>query len=379
MKRSYFLIAILVLFFACKEAYNPPVVSPVTGYLVVEGFINSGNGASTIKLTRTTKLVDSAAIIYEHNAQVTIEDESNATYPLYERDSGNYVSDDLLLNPALKYRIHITTTNGNEYVSDFTGVKQTPPIDSISWKVENGGVQIYVNAHDAANTTKYYQHKYSETWEFHSPFIKSITYVIDPVTSQIIGVTDLPNADTAIYKCWRTQNPSNIILTSTEKLSEDRVFLPIRYIEPKAGELSVLYYIEVRQYALSHEAYLFKQKLKKNTEQLGTIFDPQPSELGGNVHCITNPAEQVIGFVDVTQEQVAKLFIRNNEVTDWPPTISCKEELVENKPENYDPLLTPTRAYAYTGRNVIKSYYVADPICVDCTLRGTNVKPSFWP
>jgi len=102
MKRSYFLIAILVLFFACKEAYNPPVVSPVTGYLVVEGFINSGNGASTIKLTRTTKLVDSAAIIYEHNAQVTIEDESNATYPLYERDSGNYVSDDLLLNPALK-------------------------------------------------------------------------------------------------------------------------------------------------------------------------------------------------------------------------------------------------------------------------------------
>ncbi|TKK66907.1 DUF4249 domain-containing protein [Ilyomonas limi] len=379
MKKIYIPIIAVLLFFACKEVFNPPVTSAVTGYLVVEGFINSGNGASTIKLTRTTKLVDSAATIYEHNAQVKIEDESNATYPLYERDSGNYVSDNLFLNPALKYRIHITTTNGDEYISDFTAVKQTPPIDSISWKVENGGVQIYVNAHDATNTTRYYQHKYSETWEFQSPFIKRITYVIDPVSSKIIGVTELPNADTSIFKCWRTQTPSNILLTSTEKLSEDKVFLPIRYIEPKGGELSILYYIEVRQYALSHEAYLFKQKLKKNTEQLGTIFDPQPSELGGNVHCITNPSQQVVGFVDVTQEQVAKLFINNKELTNWPQTIPCSEEVVENKPENYDPFLMPTHVYEYIGRNSIKSYYVADPICVDCTLRGTNVKPLFWP
>ena len=44
MKRWCFLIIITLLFFTCKEAYNPPVSSPATGYLVVEGFINSGNG-----------------------------------------------------------------------------------------------------------------------------------------------------------------------------------------------------------------------------------------------------------------------------------------------------------------------------------------------
>ena len=283
MKRWCFLIVISVLFFTCKEPYTPPISSPITGYLVVEGFINSGNGESTITLTHTTKLVDSVAIIYEDGAQVNIEDEGGATYPLDWRNNGTYISNSLSLNPANKYRIHIKTVNGSEYVSDYTAVKTTPPIDSISWQLENGGVQIYVNSHDPSNNTKYYQLKYSETWEFHSPFIKSLEYVRDPVTGIIDGVAPI-QADTSIYKCWKTQSPSDIILVSTEKLSESKVYLPIRYIEPKADELSVLYYIEVKQYALSQEAYLFKEKLKKNTEQLGSIFDAQPSELGGNLH-----------------------------------------------------------------------------------------------
>jgi len=378
MKRCCVLMMIAVLFFTCKEPYNPPVSSPVTGYLVVEGFINGVYGASTITLSRTTKLVDSVATVYEEDAQVNIEDENGANYPVYWKNNGTYISDTLALNQNDKYRLHIKTLNGSEYVSDFTAVKTTPPIDSVSWRLENGGVQIYVSSHDPSNFTKYYQLKYSETWEFHSAFIKSLEYVKDPVTGLVYGVTPLTTADTSIYKCWKTQNPSSIILISTEKLSESKVFLPVRYIEPQADELSVLYYIEVKQYALSQEAYLFKQKLKKNTEQLGSIFDAQPSELGGNIHNVNNPSEQVIGFVDVTGEQVAKLFISNNQLTGWSPHISCSQLLFENEPDKIDANMIPTSVYEYRGRK-IKSFYAADPICVDCTLRGTNIRPPFWP
>ena len=55
MKRWCFLIVIAVLFFTCKEPYNPPIASPATGYLVVEGFINA-QGPTQIKLSRTTQL-----------------------------------------------------------------------------------------------------------------------------------------------------------------------------------------------------------------------------------------------------------------------------------------------------------------------------------
>lgn len=378
MKKRYVFIIISVLLFACKEVYNPPVASSDTGYLVVEGLINSGNGASTITLTRTTKLVDSIATMYEEGALVNIEDENSATYPLYARGNGNYTSDNLSLNPAVKYRIHIQTGDRKEYLSDFTAVKQTPPIDSITWRMENAGLQLYVNSHDPSTSSKYYQLKYSEIWEFHSAYIKRLEYVTDAATNQIIGVTPLPNADTSIFKCWKKQNPSNILLVNTEKLSQDKVYFPIRYIEPFAEELSIRYYIEVKQYALSREAYLFKQKLKKNTEQLGTIFDPQPSELGGNVHCISNPTEPVVGFVDVTSEQIAKLFITPSDLAEWPLHSNCVQLVIENEPGNYNSALVPTSVVEYRGL-AIKSFFAADPYCVDCTLRGSNIKPTFWP
>ena len=61
------------------------------------------------------QIEDSVAIVYEHNAQVNIEDENGAVYPLNERDNGNYISRYLSLNPATQYRIHIKTTDGKEY------------------------------------------------------------------------------------------------------------------------------------------------------------------------------------------------------------------------------------------------------------------------
>lgn len=377
MKRTVYVILVLLLFFGCKESYTPPVASPVTGYLVVDGFINCISGITTITLTRTTKLVDSAKIVYEYNAQVNIEDENNGVYPLYESGEGTYVSDNLSLSANQKYRIHIRTSDNKEYVSDFTKAEETPAIDSISWQLENGGVQIYVNTSDASNNYKYYQWKYSETWEFHSPYVKMLSYAYDPVTNRPIDVVTVP--DTSIYKCWKTQRSTNMILGSTEKLTDNKVYLPFRYIEPGSYELSVLYYIELKQYALSKEAYFFKQKLKKNTEQLGTIFDAQPSELGGNIHSVSDPTETVIGFVDVTHEEVGNLFIDHAQLQNWPTQIPCNERKFTNTPDDLDGSLMPTRVNEYGPFNRVLTFFASDPICVDCTLRGTNIKPSFWP
>jgi hypothetical protein len=75
--------------------------------------------------------------------------------------------------------LRIKTTNGKEYASDFTSVKYTPSIDSITWQREDGGLRLYANAHDPQNATKYYQWKYEETWEFHSAFFSSLKYLRD--------------------------------------------------------------------------------------------------------------------------------------------------------------------------------------------------------
>lgn len=377
-KKPVIFFVAVVIATGCKEVYQPNIESPATGYLVVDGFINSDGGATTISLTRTTKLDDTISVVYEHKAQVDIESDNNESYPLIEQGSGQYVSAPLPLNSNEKYKVHIITANGKEYMSDFVAVQHTPPIDSITWKVENDGVQIYTNAHDDAGIAKYYRWKYSETWEFHSAFLKTLEYIFDPQTGLAIGVGQI-QADTSIYKCWRSQNSSHIILGTTDKLSTAKIYLPIRYIQPQSDELSVLYYIDLKQYVLSKEAYSFYQKLKKNTEQLGTIFDAQPSEIQGNIHSVKDPGEIVVGYIDVSQEQEKKLFISHHELPiPWLPHILCEQTKMPIDPAYINISLMPTSVAEYEGL-AIKSYYVADPICVDCTLRGTNVRPSFWP
>lgn len=371
-------ILFVILGSACKKAYQPNLNSPVTGYLVVEGFISSGGDTSTITLSRTTKLDDSAFIVYEHNAEVFIESSNNETFRLTEGSNGNYTSDVLQLNPNSKYRVRITTTDGREYLSDFSDVRYTPAIDSITWNIENEGVQIYVNAHDNQNTRKFYRWTYSETWEFHSRYLKTLYYVIDPVTQTAVDIVAGP-PDTTIYKCWKTQNSTNIILGSSEKLTNDKIYLPIRYIEPQADELTILYYIHLKQYALSRDAYQYYQKLKKNTEQVGTLFDAMPSELGGNIHCVTNPDELVIGYIESTQEQEKDVFIHNADLPMiWISRMPCGEFEVQNKPP-LDIAILPTRPATLGPFNSIVTFWATDAACVDCTLRGTNKKPSFWP
>src|SRR5436190_4445810 len=379
MKRTFYFIVLFFTASGCRKLYEPHVNSPASGYLIVEGYINTGVGPSTITLTRTTKLVDTVSIRYEHDARVSIESSTNESFPLMEVADGRYTSDVLHLNPTSKYRLRITTQNGKEYLSDFSPAKYTPPIDSITWQVEHEGVQIFVNTHDNQNNTKYYRWTYSETWEFHSRFLKTMDYITDPVTGQAVGITQLGSPDTTVYKCWRTQTSTNIILGSSEKSTTDRIYLPVRYIQPQADELTVLYYIHLRQIALSQDAYLFYQRLKKNTEELGTIFDPMPSELRGNIHCVNDQDELVIGFVEASEEQEKERFIRNSELPMiWLSQMPCGEFEVKNVPP-LDTAVMPTRIGTYGMYNSIASFYVTDRYCINCTLRGTNKRPAFWP
>jgi len=384
MKKIFVFIVLVITCATCKEAYNPPLNSPPTGYLVVDGFINSNGGASTITLTRTTKLVDSVFVAYEHRAQVQIESDNNEVYPLTEGINGNYTSAPLALNAAAKYRVRIYTAEGKEYLSEYSSVKHTPVIDSVSWLQDNDGVTTYINTHDATNNTKYYRWTYVETWQIRSRYYSSLKFVYDPSTGSPNGIeyrNARHEADTTILNCWQSYTARNIILGTTEKLSSDVIYLALTHMEPASIKLSVLYSVELKQYALSKGAYNFYQQLKKNTEQLGSIFDAQPSELKGNVQNTTDPAEIVIGYIDVSEEQTKRIFIYNNQLDHWGYLQSCGPQiLIDNMPDSIAKYGTGLMATIPNKITLgIEDFYAAEPECVDCTIRGTNERPSFWP
>ncbi len=379
----------ILLMAGCREKYEAPVTATVTGYLVVEGFINYGSNPTVIRLSRTNRLTDTANIVYERSAVVTIEGETNGNYPLAETNKGVYTSASIALSNSQRYRLHIKTTAGKEYFSDYSSVRSTPVVDSVSWKRENNGIQFYVNTHDASNTTRYYQWSYDETWEIHSRYPSSLKFFVNPSTNKTdVAYRDpvTKASDLSIYRCWQTQASTSILIGSSEKLSTDAINFPFLSLAKSTEKTSVLYSVNLKQVAVSHEAYLFLEAMKKNTEQLGSIFDAQPTSLQGNIHCVSNPAEIVIGFIEVSQQQEKRVFITAAQVPDWLFISDCGTE-VEVKPNNaamiaqllLGPPVIPTQPSVLTSAGDISAFNVASSVCVDCTLRGSNVKPSFWP
>jgi hypothetical protein len=383
MKYILFLFLTL-LAISCKEKYIPPFSSPPTGYLVVEGNINSG-GATTVSLSRTATLEGNKRLL-EKGATVQVQGEDNSTYTLPETTQGQYTIGMLQLNNSVKYRLHIKTAEGKEYLSDFEALKITPVIDSISWQRENGDVRLYVNAHDDQNKTQYYQWDYVETWQFYSPYLSVLKYYEVKTPDGIrlvIGYKDSTTFayDPNILTCWNSQISTQLLIGSTAKLTKDVVYLPIATVPKGAKKISFLYSINVRQTALTKEAYEYLDKMKKNTEGNGSIFDPQPSELKGNVHCVSAPDELVIGFVTASTVQEKRRFIYRQEVPGWNYSPDCQLIVVANHPDS----IAKYRAWIPSDvketflSNILSFTAVSAPICIDCTVEGSNVKPSFWP
>ncbi|HEX3767521.1 MAG TPA: DUF4249 domain-containing protein, partial [Puia sp.] len=278
---------------ACKDKYMPQINQPLSGFLVAEGYINAGNDSTFIYLSRSSGL-DSIQVFPETAAHVEVQSEQGASYPLAEQSGGKYGIEGLPIDPTQKYRIHIRTSNGKEYLSDFSEVKITPPIDSVSWKAGPVVVTIYVSTHDDQKKSIYYQWSYEETWQYSPPCVSN--YIYDPQNPKADSFFLVPRLNGADFRtCWLSSQSSDINLSSTTSLNADVVSeFPLHTISyDGSNRLVTRYSILVKQIVLSKDAYEWKQKLKKNTEQLGSIFDAQPSETGGNLHCITDPEEEV--------------------------------------------------------------------------------------
>ena len=372
-----FLTVIIILFFAgCKVPYDPPVNSVKQHYLVVDGYINS-NGLTNIRLTRTRTISkgDTAAYINETGASVVIEDNQSNIYPLQENGGGNYSSYNFL-DANNKYRIHIITSDQKVYVSDFVQCKVSPPIDNLGWKFQDGSVQVFVNTHDPSNNTTFYRWDYTETWEFHSQYFSYYQFTDQP-TDKVINRT-IP-----VYVCYRSDNASEIFIGSTEKLKDDIIHeAPLQFIPEHDRRISVLYSTLVTQYALDTLAYNYWNTLKGNTENVGSIFGSQPSQIKGNVHSVSDSSELVIGYIGAGSVQQERLFINNSSMPPgWNEAQNCTEYKVPLDSIGFyfkDKIFIPYQSFPL-GSLFPTAYLSASGTCVDCTLTGTPVKPGFWP
>ncbi|UOG75327.1 DUF4249 domain-containing protein [Hymenobacter tibetensis] len=386
--RAALLWCLALLMPGCIDPYMPEAISTTTNFLVVDGFINS-DGITTINLSRTYDISSSATPPKVTRATVYIEEDGGVRYNLRESSPGIYTSPNLRLNAAKNHRLHILTSDSKDYASEYTAVKTTPPIDNITWRAVDTGLNIYVNTHDDTNKTQYYRWEFEETWEIATPYSPFIEYRNGQIQSI---TTPYPRL------CWSNAKSADIKISNTTRLTKDVISDFLLRSFPTTSELfNRRYSILVKQYAQTAEEYMYWDLLRKNTEQIGTLFDPLPAQLTGNIRCLNDQAELALGYVGVHSVQEKRIFIARPELpSTWrvqngyescvpPDTVFIAGPEIRLPPAQIlqnafsGPTYLPiAEVYNPISGNLV-GYTAKSRDCIDCRTRGSAIKPSFWP
>ncbi len=373
VKNSLFFFALVILS-NCVERYQLPKSVDTQRYLVINSFLDPVQATCSVNLQWSQHLSETSAPLTESGAIVTLEDDKSNLYPIQGLGNGSYFSSSLAIDYSRKYRINISTSKDVKYQSDWVEPLITPAIDSVTWDSYYQQLRIKVSTHDPLNKTRFYQWSYDETWEYASAFNSFFEYQN--------GVLVRRQED--IHTCWKTESASEIFCASSAALDRDQISdFAINLIKDTSAKLYIRYSINVKQTALSPEAYNYLTSLKKNSQGLGTPYDPLPSQVTGNYSSL-NSSAVALGFFMSGSVQQKRIFVANDrlppELKHLPDYGSCQEFIVPNdqlgfykNSKKYLPVVQ------YFVGDDLQGYYFSTMECIDCRLAGgKNVKPSFW-
>ena len=363
MKALKLLFILLLTLSACVEEFRPEVEG-VSGILVVDGTIT--NGESEFYLSRSISILDT--LRGENNitnATMEVERSDGATYPAVHEGNGRYKIQTGDLDYEKEYRLNFSI-DGKKYQSTFLKPIKTVEIDSLSWRKGQFGepLWVYLDTHGGEDDSPYYKWSFKETWEVTAHFFAVEGYV----NGKLVDFDR--NTPNNRYYCWARDSSKSLLLESTTDLTENRIARKtLIEISPKDERISHLYHIDVSQIQLREEAYDYFKILQEEIERTGGLFSIIMSAGdNGNIFCLDNPEETIIGYVEVASTTKKAMYIeytRENRIFEGDGVI-CWQEKADHKrdPKPWIQGLTYSTWY-----------------CVDCRehYNATKDKPEWWP
>ena len=379
MRKAIGLVFILfVTLFGCRTPYEPEVPATELRVLVVEGYLDTEGLKSELKLSRTAPLGASSAFIPELRAKVVLKSTSGQVFSLTETGLGTYIFE-RNIDEKQTYLLEIELSSGERYVSESLQPIVTPEIIDAGFKRDEEGVEVFVSTQGNANADDFLW-TFDETW-IYRPRIRT-PYIYVP---ELKNVRDRKDAEQTSL-CFKTQ-PSPGILLETSSRFKDQVVFQKTITEIPTGDERIMerYSILVSQKGLASKDVPFWEILKKNTEDIGSIFSPLPSLIGGNIKSLDAAKNPVIGQVSLGVIRQKRIYINQVQVSPWnyldPKFNDCAigEEAVLAK--DYQAIfgngaVVPTRPLM-VGTTIV-GYYPSSKKCTDCSLYASKLKPTFW-
>ncbi len=322
MKRAAYIPEVYFIFLlagaGCVERFNFTPDEPVS-LLVVDGSIHQGEGPFYIKLSRTSAF--GSGLQPELDAHITLyndqgESESFAeTYPgIYE--VGGHIVKGI---PGTTYYIEIVSGE-NMYRSEPQTMPPVIEADSAYFDVNvTSMVDGNGNISERRRVNVYVDSPVKQ--ENHDALLRWSTDVSYSVTERVCNPIKPPST------CYVTDtvNTQNIIIFNSERIEATRLSRFFLFTQPTDPIYAFYtrYYVNVYQYSLNKEAFVYWGKLQKIANEKGNIFDTPPAAVPGNIYNINNSDEMVLGFFEASTVDTVHTNLNRGDLAPLPVPEFC--------------------------------------------------------
>jgi len=319
------LILFIVLVYSCIEPLDSNFKGDRPTGLVVDGLITNEPGPYVVYLSRTSEYNSTSEnTVGVVGAIVTISDDMGNSEILTETYfPGIYKTDPNGIRgvTSRNYKLEIETAEGEQYESNPELLGSVSDIEAVYYERQEfqeiaedntvstfEGFQIFIDTKDPSDHKNYYMWSCTGTYEIHTQpwnFFDIKRRVIDPKDCCAV--------------CWINERFSNI------NVLDDRVFAgtslqkkPVSFIRIRNSDRTRhfrgKYHVEVNQLSLTKEAYRYWSSIEEQISSTGSIFEPAPGIITGNIRNINDPEEAVFGFFGASSVSTLSVFIPADEV-----------------------------------------------------------------
>ncbi|MEM7109574.1 MAG: DUF4249 domain-containing protein, partial [Bacteroidota bacterium] len=311
------LILTAFLFQSCLEPFSPDVPDNNENFLVVDATITNQPGPYTVYIRQSTALNGTSPDI--SGVIVSIEEEQEGiTDLLVEVNPGEYQTTFIQGEIGKRYRLNLTF-NGRQYQSTWEEIMIPQTIDSIYFEAKTigtsdrdndaSGLEFFLDTQGSGGEPAYYRFELSETWKFQAPRPSFLDYLGNDMTER---------AKNPVHTCWSTNDVRRINLANTANLTQNILARhPLRFITGEEDRFTIRYSLLVQQYVISEKEHTFWRQLQESNQELGSIFDRQPSRTLGNIVNTNDPDDLILGYFSASGLSEKRLFVDAAEIPEF--------------------------------------------------------------
>lgn len=302
---------------ACIDEIQVPLRNE-TPRLVVEGLITNRAEPYTVRLSYTTlnpNLRDLPATAFETRAQVTISDDMSKAVSLTQISPGVYqtVDRNYVGQVGRTYTLTVRLPDGRVYVSEPETMAATPAIKKFyaeyGGRLEQqapAGMRVYIDVDDPAGQRNFYR------WSVTGWRPRLATGECCPYCQGICN-----------KYCWAPFESRSIPLYDDQFSNGSTIKRQQLYFSPVYTVGPHLF--EIRQYSMTRSAYQFWLRYREQQTRTGSILDPLPATIEGNVARADDRNSRALGFFSAASVAVLRARVLPDTVGATPDDLYREE------------------------------------------------------